>query len=255
MTGGIPPTPELREEQVRKLIAAAQGDGGVRLAALSAIDLCVMGGPRHPYFDEPTARAWLSLSDRRRQKAIDSATSDMIQRGLLTEGPAEAGSGTYSMSPELGVVLAARTRPSFIITNQVGNARFFQPALFALGDSDDPVRGIVVESPAGITEASLRDPLAAHYAYALLSLPAAARFLAEWVLRPVPPARDVPAGTPRVVTRFHPANDEEKIGYRLSIRSDGTTAQVTSDDDQPATDYDAAGLQDVMLGLISGQLG
>lgn len=249
MTPGIPAAPELREDAVRDLIARAQQDGGVRLTALSAIDLCVLGGPMHPYFDEPTARAWLQLSDRRRRKAIDSATSDLVRRGLLTDGPAEAEAATYSMSPELGVVLAARTRPTFIITNEVSGARFFQPTLFALGDAADPVRGIVVESPAGITEANLHDPLSAHYAYALLSIPAAAQFLAEWALRPV---RDVPADAARVVTRLHPQDGDGRIGCRLSVRGNGTTAQVTRNDDLPATSYDAAGLQDVMLDLITG---
>jgi hypothetical protein len=252
MTPGIPSAPELREDAVRDLITQAQQDGGVRLAALSAIDVCVLGGPKHPYFDEPTAHAWLHLSGRRRQQAIDTATSDLVERGLLARDP---GSPTYSMSPELGVVLAARTRPSFIITNEVSGARFFQPALFALGDSEDPARAIVVESPAGITEANLRAPLSAHYAYALLSIPAAARFLAEWVLRPVRPAHDVPVGAARVVTRFHPQDSDGRIGYRLGIRGNGTTAQVICGGDQPATDYDTAGLQDVMLSLITGQPG
>jgi hypothetical protein len=255
MTHGIPAAPELRKDAVRDLIARAQQDGGVRLTALSAVDLCALGGPMHPYFDELTARAWLELSDRRRRKAIDSATSDLVRRGLLADGPAEAGSPTYSISPKLGVMLAARTRPSFIITNEVSGARFFQPTLFALGDAADPVRGIVVESPAGITEANLRDPLSAHYAYALLSIPAAARYLADWVLRPIKPARDVPADAARVVTRFHPQSSDGRIGCRLSVRGNGTTAQVIRSDDQPATGYDAARLQDVMLDVITGRPG
>lgn len=255
MTSDIPVTPELRADAARNLIERAQRDGGVRLTALSAIDLCALGGPKHPYFDEATARAWLHLSDRHRQQAIDASTGDLLKRGLLNENSGGAGAPTYSLSPELGVVLAARARPGFIITNEVSGARFFQPALFALGDASEPVRGIVVESPAGITKANLHDPLSAHYAYALLSILAAAQFLGEWTLRPIHPAQGVPADAARVVTCYHPQDGEGRIGRRISIHTNGTIAQVSCGDDQPATDYDAAGLQNVMLSLIAGQPG
>lgn len=79
------------------------------------------------------------------------------------------------------------------------------------------------------------------------SVPAAAQFLAEWVLRPVRPAQGGPADAAQ--------DGDGSIGDRLSIRGNGTTAQVIRSDDQPATDYDATGLQDMMLSLITGQSG
>src|SRR6266567_3178920 len=104
-----------RTEAARALIDRAQDDP-VELATVSALDLCVLGAPAHPLFDEPVARAWLRLGNRQRKKFIDSVTQSMVNRGLLIGNRPQTGfqqsGGTYSLQPEMGLMLAARCRPS-----------------------------------------------------------------------------------------------------------------------------------------------
>jgi hypothetical protein len=61
-----------RTEAARQLIGRARDGELVDLAVVSALDLCVLGGPRHPLFDEDVARAWLGMGDRQRTKVVDS---------------------------------------------------------------------------------------------------------------------------------------------------------------------------------------
>ena len=49
-----------RTEAARNMIAQAQADT-VDLVTVSALELCVLGGPKHPLFDERVARAWVQL--------------------------------------------------------------------------------------------------------------------------------------------------------------------------------------------------
>jgi hypothetical protein len=60
----------------------------VELVTVSALELCVLGGPRQPLFEEPVAHAWLQLGNRRRKKLIEWVTEGMVDRGLLIEGDA-----------------------------------------------------------------------------------------------------------------------------------------------------------------------
>ncbi len=73
-----------RTEAARQLIDRAQADV-VDLVTVSALELCVLGGPRHPLFEEAVARAWMQLGNRRREKVIEWVTEGMIKRGLLLE--------------------------------------------------------------------------------------------------------------------------------------------------------------------------
>jgi hypothetical protein len=249
-------TAELRTDAARDLIRRAREHGAVKLTKLTAVELCTLGGPGHAWFDELTARAWLRLGDRGRERAIASATAELLARGLLLQDTTEAAqAATYAMSPLLGIVLAARSRPSFVIANSVTGANLFQPVLFALGDETEPLQGIVVETPAGMTEKSRRDPLAGAYAYALLSPEESARFLAEWVIKPVRGIRGVVDGTPRQVTRYKPQDSAGGIGYQLSIESDGTIARVEDGTGSSAQDYGLDGLRVLMGDLIGGRLG
>ena len=104
-----------RTDAARRLIARAQAEA-VDLVTVSALEPCVLGGPRHPLFEENAARARVQLSARRRKKIIDSVTGGMAGRGMLIDSCPRPGSrqrgGTYSLKPAPGVMLAARCRPS-----------------------------------------------------------------------------------------------------------------------------------------------
>jgi len=260
MTLDIPIAAAGRTEAARALIDQAQDDP-VELATVSALDLCVLGGPAHPLFDEPVARAWLRLGNRQRNKVIDSVTESMVHRGLLAGTSPQTGfrhsGGPYSLQPELGLMLAARCRPAFIIVTETEDQTLRTPRFFALGDQAEPVRAVVAELPAAppsdhggsSSHASKLGPLGWIYRHVLLSRGTAAEMLAKWTIS-LPRRSDGPVPSGYLVSAYHP-DQENPVGYRLRVRGDGTRARVDSDGDQAAAEYDVEGLREVMLELIT----
>jgi hypothetical protein len=219
-----------RTEAARQLIETAQSDGIVSLGVLGGMDLCILGGPKHPMFPEAVAKAWLNLGDRARKKLIEERTADMVNRGLLTKN-SPAGHA-YTLSPDLGIALAARWRPAFIVTASAGP--HLRPlCLFTLGDQAEPMRGLVLEAPIPLPDNDRKysnykklGPLGWLYSYTLLTPSAAALMLAESV-RSVPPgAPSGPRQPPYVVTLFRPGGGLTPAA-ELSVLGNGTTAQVT----------------------------
>lgn len=249
-----------RTDAARQLIDRAQGGELVDLAVVSALDLCVLGGPRHALFDEDVTRAWLRMGDRQRTKILDSVTESMLGRGLLIdEGlrtSAQPRSGSYALQPELGLMLAARCRPSFIVLVAAEDQDLRTVRLFALGDQAEPVHGFVVEMPAApphggsFPDARKLGPLGRIYRHVLASPDQAADILARWTISPPRrPGADVPGAY--LVSVYHP-DRETPTGRRLRVRGDGSRARVEGAGNQDAAGYDTAGLQAVMLGLITG---
>lgn len=250
-----------RTEAARHLIGRAR-DELVDLVVISALDLCVLGGPRHPLFDEKVARAWLRLGERQRGKLIESATEILISRGLLIDEGVRTGarphSGRYALKPELGLALAARCRPSFIAVIEAESQDLRGPRLFALGDQAEPVRGLVVEMPTGLPpdrEAAYPGtaklgPLGWAYRYALVNPDMAAEVLARWTIAP-PRQSGSSAPGAYLVSVFQP-DRENPARSRLRVRGDGARAWVSGPEDRAETECDAAGLRAVMTGLITG---
>ena len=75
-------------------------------------------------------------------------------------------------------MLAARCRPASIvvIAEAEQQQQLRTPRFFALGDQGDPVRGVVVEEPAGLPAAGRRGPV-----------PACQEARAAWLVLPVRP--------------------------------------------------------------------
>lgn len=252
-----------RTEAARLLIDRAQADV-VDLVVVSALHLCVLGGPRHPLFDESVARAWTKLGNRQRTKFIEAATESMVGRGLLIDNAPRTDfhqhSGTYSLQPELGLMLAARCRPTFIIATETTVANMRTPRFFALGDQVEPVRGVVMEFPAVSPRENPDDsppprhlgPLGWLYRYVLMSPDEAAVVLAKLVISPPQVSRGAaPAGY--VVSAFRPSEGQNSPGCRLSVQGDGTKARLDGprSGDQAGTEYDVEGLRTVMADLIT----
>src|ERR1700733_4638316 len=97
-----------RTEAARFLITRSQMEM-VDLVALSALDLCVLDGPRQPLFEERVAHAWMKLGNRQRRRVVEEVTAGMLRRGLLIDDHPERDTrqdgSTYSLQPELGLML------------------------------------------------------------------------------------------------------------------------------------------------------
>lgn len=249
-----------RTEAARSLIAQARTET-VDLVTLSALELCVLDGPRQPLFEERVARAWTQLGERRRRKLMEEVSASMVGRGLLIDdrpepGPRERG-GDYALKPELGLMLAARCRPSFIVI-AAGERQGLRPlSLFALGDQAQPVRGIVAEVPAalpaGYPNPRTLGPLGWVYRYALVSPASAAEILARWTI--TPPAESGEAIFTRYLVSAYRPDRENPAGYHLGVRGDGARAVVdgpaTVSGESASAGYDLEALQAIMLGLLA----
>ena len=248
-----------RSAQVRALIDQAQSED-VFLTVLSAMDLCVLGGPRQALFDEAPTRAWAAVRPKARQKLPGVIFEELEERGLLIRQapttPLAAPSShlepqeqDYAYSPTLGVVMAARSRPAVAVSCELQQLPTRHPRLFALGDEQNPVQALVREAPVAPPPGDypyLRKagPLAWFYQYDLVSKPSAATFLAGWALLR-PEARPKSA---RLVTALNNDGARFRTVRTLAIHtSDGTTAQLDGQQ------YDRAELTSIMSSLLSLQ--
>jgi hypothetical protein len=255
-----------RTEAASRLIEQARHSDFVELVTVSALELCVLGGPKHPLFEEPVAHAWLQMRSLRRKKLIRWVTEGMVERGLLIEGdagfsPVSKGAA-YSLKPALGIALAARCRPAFIIT-VTSDPRRRAPRFFALGDQDHPLRGVVVEEPAVLPADIAGDyphvkkfgPLGRMYRHVLVSPEKAAEALAEIAISPPPQPPAAGQAPGRTVSVYRQYDGRNPIGYQLTIHGDGTRAHLVrpGHDGTGTAEYDFDGLTAVMLTLITGQ--
>lgn len=253
-----------RSAEARQLIDRAQSEW-VLLAVLSAMDLCALGGPRQALFDEAPARAWAGMRRRGRKQGPALIFQGLEELGLLIRqapavpfaspgGDREPGLADYAFSPELGVVMAARARPALAITCELEKIPGRYPRLYALGDEQDPVRAVVLETPEGSPPGDFphlrkMGPLAWFYRYDLVSGPSAADFLARWALLQ---SKRHP-NAPRLVTLLRLDQDQLLTVRTMAVHSsDGKTARIG-----PAgaggEQYDQAALTSIMSGLLSPQ--
>jgi hypothetical protein len=246
-------------EAARNLIDKAQ-HGAVDLIILTALELCSLGGPAHPLFDEMPARAWTRLGRLQRGQVMDQATQGLVRRGLLIDSTSRTSPDqpieTCALKPELCLVLAARRRPAFALTVQAEDQNPRTLRLFGLGDEAEPVRGFVLEAPGlplnperHFAEAGKLGPLGWFYRYVLVSRDTAADILAQWTVSP-PLRPGASASLGWLLSVWYP-DRKNPAGYRLRIRGDGTRACLDGLARSAPAQYDVQGLRAVMLDLFT----
>jgi hypothetical protein len=237
-----------RSDEARALFAAlASGtDEPVVLTTLSGVDLCILGGTS----GEALATSWNRLRPEDRNKITEARTSQMIERGLLIEQSPGQGYdplACYAVSPKLGIALAARSSPAFMVTSAV-SPKQAPLTLFAVGDAVAPVRGIVMEVPSLVAgkEDPAREPLSWQFNHLLVTPDFAAEYLAESAIRNAP-ANAFHKKTARTVSLFRPRTGPKPTA-ELSILGDGTTARVKG----PGIngEFDRAALKTIALQLF-----
>jgi hypothetical protein len=252
--------PDVRTDSVRKLIEVVRADGEVPLPPLAAMDLCTLGGPRHAVFPQRLADVWLQLNPADRDDFIERATARLVRHGLLIPDPGQPEPKAYALDPRLGIVLAARCRPAFAVVAQAVDTVLPTLSLFALGDQTDPVQAIVSEVLTSIPEpggkrraADAARLLASVYAHHLLAVNRAAAVLADWAITPDSAPQHQESEPPRVLTRYQPIDDRQRIGLRIGIWGDGTAAKVTGldADDRTGRVCDREELETLMTRLLS----
>jgi hypothetical protein len=230
------------------------------LTVLSAMDLCVLGGPKQALFDEAPTRAWGALRPKGRKKLPGVIFEELDERGLLIRqaptvplaapgGHVEPEVQDYAFSPKLGVVMAARSRPAVAVTCEFQQLPTRHPRLFALGDEQDPVQALVREAPVAAPPGDFphlqkAGPLAWFYQYDLVSKPSAAAFLAGWALL----RSQARPKSARLVTVLRNDGGRFLTVQTLAIcTDDGTTARLDG------TQCDKAELTSIMSSLLNPQ--
>jgi hypothetical protein len=253
-----------RSAEARELIDQAQSDD-VLLTLLTAMDLCVLGGPQQVLFDEAPARKWGTMRRGARKKFPAVIIDDLVDRGLLIRQPPavplaapgggrEPGLADYAFAPRLGMVMAARSRPAVAVTCELEKVQSRYPRCYALGDEHDPVQAVVLETPEGSPPGdfpylSKLGPLGWFYRYDLVSRASAADFLARWALLPW----QRHPNSPRLFTQLRHDEGELLTVQTLTVRShDGRTAQIPGAGTS-GREYDQAALTGIMASLLSPQ--
>jgi hypothetical protein len=236
--------------QARALFAtlASGSDEPVVLTTLSGADLSVLGGMSW----EALATSWNQLKPEERSKIVEARTTQMIERGLLIEEAPGQGydpHAYYAVGPKLGIALAARFNPTFIITSTV-SPKQAPLTLFAVGDATTRVRGIVMEVPSlipGKEKETLRwGPLSWQFNHLLVTQDFAGEYLAEWTLRNVP-SNAFHKKTPRTVALYRPGEGAAPTA-ELAVLGNGTTARVTGQGIDG--EFDMIALRAIMLDLL-----
>ena len=255
---------DLRTEAAYDLLIRAQ-DAPQELAVLSGLELCVLGAPKHVLCEKELAAAWLGYSDRRRRKAMQLATESLVKRSMLLERSGTPRTGpegispvdSYAMNPALGLVLAGRTRPGFVVVTSLGPAEARTPRMYSIGDEEQPVRGVLFESPESLPPGDFphvvrMGPLGWMYRYLLTSQDFVADWLAAWVDKPAPEALRAKDGRlpPRMVSVYRHDEGRDFLGVTIAFRHDGERAQLLAEDGEVAGEYDREGLRGVMGDLL-----
>jgi hypothetical protein len=252
-----------RSPEARALIDQAQAQDIV-LASLTAADLCVLGGPRQALFDAEPAQAWAGMRRRGRKHGPALICQELERCGLLVrQAPAvplaapgadpEPGLAEYAFSPRLGLVMAARSRPTLAVICKLAMVPSRYPRFFGLGDEQDPLRAVVLETPQAAPPGDFpylrkAGALGWFYRYDLVSRASAADFLARWALL----RSERHPGAPRLVTLLWHDQDTLLEVQTLAVRTgDGKTARLGGTGPADGAEYDQAGLTQVMSGLFA----
>ena len=118
----------------------------VQLPILFGMDLCVLGGAHHALADQAMTARWFATTSQQQELSRDFVLGQLWANGLLLKDPALT--GQIAVGPELGLILQARSRPTFAALAHVDDDSGRPPfKLYAVGDQSDPMRAILLESP------------------------------------------------------------------------------------------------------------
>lgn len=261
-----PKAADLRTQAARELLARSEHEQ-VELVALTGLDLCVLGAPKHVLCEEDLADAWLKWSWLRRRKAIKLTTETLVKRGHLTVDGSKKPSDieSYAMDPALGIVLAARSRPAYVVVTALGTTGVRTPRMYALGDEEKPVRAVVVELPEALPlppeqfpHLVRMGPVGRLYRHVLVSRETATQWLTSWLFQSVaeefrPPDRPLPA---RLVSVYHQGEGNALPGSTAAFRNGEDRLQLLKDDaeDSEVVDtYDQDGVRRIIGDLMLGR--
>jgi hypothetical protein len=214
---------------------AATSGKTTKLAMMTAAELCALGALSHPLIDAAALSWWDAQAD---QEQVSRAAYGYLAHRKLIDPE------TGRISPPLGLILAGRSRPAFIMLSREHPAA--EPnMLHVYGIAEDPgvLRAVLVEV-ALPTSVEWAGPA---YEYALAGTAQAGRKLAEWAA----------AGKRRTLDLYLPGRGTILPAERIvvtparhpNLRVERQTPSAETPESLPC---DMESLADVLAGVMMG---
>ena len=215
-------------DETERMVAEANRAGIIPLPGLSTVELCALGGYRHALFDRNALGLWAALPDSTRTALVARALKSLLARELLTDGAAaEDEAVTYRVSPALGIILAARARPTCVATCSAGSRP--APSMFIFGDIDTPTQAAVLEMPRPVQGpvAPSTELFEGGFDYLLAAPPAAADLLVNWSMFLPTLLADGAAELPaRVIDIYHHDGKDSVAHHQFTVTGNGKQSTV-----------------------------
>lgn len=211
-------------------------DGQVELLPLSVLHLFALGAVSRVGFDAEAARIWFSRSQEERDDETQSVLSGFAARGMLHQSGDSSQEPTgqhYRLSPPLGLIVAARARPSFIVACEVEkHPHLREPVCYGVSGQANSVQTVVIEWPVRPPEGheiglSRLGPFGRLNRYVLATVDCAAEILAEWAMLPTTKPRIGKQPVRAISMSRHDAGGDA-MRARIAVRSDGTHARLVA---------------------------
>lgn len=213
-------------DAVQALLDQATGlsSGAVRLPAMTAAELCVLGAMTTSLIDAEAWSWWTSAPPAHRPSLREMAWQFLAYRQLITSETAGGGAidpGRIRVAPPAALIVAGRTRPAFIVLCRPGvTSEPERIRMYGIGDQASGVRAVLIEE-------ARTEPLGwagPAYEFGLASPIAAGRALARWAASPwtTPTGQD----RSRMIDIHLPGNRDIRPASRFTVAVSGGNPHV-----------------------------
>jgi hypothetical protein len=214
-------------DEAQALLAQAdETAGAVLMPALAAAELYVLGGGPGPLVDADVWSWWTGHAEADRAWRERLAWQFLAHRKLI--GPLEPGAVPQTVAdvrvdPALGMILAGRTRPSFIVLRREG-ARGTPDRLrmYGIAEEGRGLRAVLTEEVTGKQAGAL----GREFKYALSSAASAGKAMARWAGRPAARAA-LGRRPPKLIAVYPPGAGTRAVVDQIEVRAgpDGLRVQ------------------------------
>ena len=243
MADTIPDPRQADVDAVQALLDQVERDGAVQLPALSAAELGAVGAMRASLVDDQARSWWTAMAGGERATLSATALQFLVHRRLLV--PPEPGAGddaervALEVQPLLGVILAGRTRPAFVVLRREGTGGApDRMRLYGIADEARGLRCVLAEEATG----KQVEGLGPGYLYVLASTAEAIRSLIRWIGRaPVRVTTD--ADQASVIEVYRPDTGAGPARRRILVTRGAAGLRIEGDRDARVIEGDEEDLR------------
>ena len=238
---------------VRALLgqATALSSSAVRLPAMTAGELCVLGAMTTTLIDARAWSWWTSTPPGRRPALREMAWQFLAHRQLVTPEPAARGAtqpGRVRVAPPAALIVAGRTHPAFVVLCRPGaTGEPEQTRMYGIGDLESGIRAVLIEE-AKPGRVGWAGPA---YEFGLAGPTAAGRALARWAAFPGAAAGPLRS---RLIDIHRPGNRDIRPAARISVAAGGGNLHVVCEPSRLTVTNPLPCDEDVLTSLLAHTL-